>query len=1079
MNKALKITLISLVSLLLAVALFVGGTSWYLYKNQKVVASYILGELNDMQKGYTTLDGLHITIVRTFPYISVDLENLALYASREDTLQPIYRFKDAYIGFDFWSVIKGTYDIKKIYLSEGQINVIRYEDGSLNLLLAKSPKQKAEEAAQSDTSHLHLHLKEIVLKDITINKTDLASQQVLSIHFTEAKTDFSYKDNLIDNHLNTRFEVLVWRIGESTFFRNKHLHWETDIHYDLDRDFLRIDPSRFEIEGGEFKVQGSVDLAKNAYLDLDITGEKPDFKLITSFAPEGVYETLQSYQNKGKIYFRGKVQGEAIDNTPKIDLEFGCENAEFINPRANNAIRNLDFTGFFTNGEKRTLETCELRIKSLSGDPEESTFRGSFHIKNFIDPYVSIDFHSKFNLATLQNFFEIDALEGLSGWLVIDMTIDELLDYNDVPTMLGKLKDGSDSRFVLKEVRYQGKNFHLPLRLDGEIDIENGSLVIKELQAKVGESDFLLKGDILNLATFLHGQDAEMQFDLLGKSKFLNLTQLLSFDKALAQAYNEEIRDLSFNLRFKTSSKYLRGYAGVPQGEFFVDEFNARFKNYAHALHDWHVDIVIDEKAFKIKQFEGMIDKSDFHLLGELRNYPALLDSTRSREAIESNLIFKTNYFSFDDLLTYKQHNYLPEEYSHEVLRNFILDMSLKIVPQDIFDGEYFRNMALSLRRLDGTFAVHNYGIRNVAGELTAQNNALRIRDLHAQVGKSDFRIDADIENIKKVMADDYSGKKTVSLQSNFLDLDEFLLASQGGSEKAAQAKTNAAKPDSNAHAEAYNIFAKPFPNIDIQAKIGTFHYGKYLLQQFKTTLRVLPNHYVYVDELDMLVAGGHMQLKGYFNGSNPQKIYFSSDIKAENIDLDKLFYKFDNFGQDYLVSENLHGKLSGTVRSKVHMHPDLVVDLGDTEAHVEAKVLNGRLTNFAPFKLMDKFMGSKDLDDVRFGELNNVLDVKNGHLHIPKMEISSTLGYLFISGNQNFDKDLKMNYEVEVPMFIIKEALWGYLFGKRKKENKAATEEVADAEIISSEERKSKKGVTVQVFGIPDNIDFKLGKKK
>ncbi len=63
--------------------------------------------------------------------------------------------------------------------------------------------------------------------------------------------------------------------------------------------------------------------------------------------------------------------------------------------------------------------------------------------------------------------------------------------------------------------------------------------------------------------------------------------------------------------------------------------------------------------------------------------------------------------------------------------------------------------------------------------------------------------------------------------------------------------------------------------------------------------------------------------------------------------------------------------------------------------------------------------------------------------------------------------------------MFIIKEALWGYLFGKRKKENKAATEELADAEIISSEERKSKKGVTVQVFGIPDNIDFKLGKKK
>jgi hypothetical protein len=154
-------------------------------------------------------------------------------------------------------------------------------------------------------------------------------------------------------------------------------------------------------------------------------------------------------------------------------------------------------------------------------------------------------------------------------------------------------------------------------------------------------------------------------------------------------------------------------------------------------------------------------------------------------------------------------------------------------------------------------------------------------------------------------------------------------------------------------------------------------------------------------------------------------------------------------------------------------MHPDLVINLRDTEAHIEAVVKDGKLTNFPPFKMMDKFMGDKDLENVRFGELKNTLDVKNGNISIPKMEISSTLGYMMIAGTQNFDKDLAMKYTLEVPSFIIKDAMWNYLFKRKKKPSRNDIEEVAEGSIISSEDKKSKRSAVVDIFGNPDKFDF------
>ena len=1080
-----KKIIFGLFSLLLICLLSVAGLSFYLYKNQDVVTKYVLSELNDLQKGYTKIENVSVDLLANFPYISIDLKNITLYPSKTDTLHPIYHFDDIYVGFNYTDIVSGSYQIKKIKIKKGELNLEKYKDGSLNLLLAKDFKQKAE-ANQADTSKFRLKLKEIILEDIKMTKKDFQNNQFVHLHFTKLVSGFKINENDLQNHLNTQFEVVEFRIHDSVWFKNKHLHWETDIDYQFKKNFLTIKPSQFELEGGEFSIKGSVDLNKNAFLDLEIMGKKPDFKLITSFAPPNVYEKLKNYKNKGDVYFKGKIVGESIDNVPKIDLEFGCKNAEFINPNAQNSITDLNFTGFFTNGAKRDLSTCELKIQSLSGNPEESVFKGSFHVKNFENPFISLDFHSKLNLATLQNFFEIKELKGLKGWLVIDMTVDELLDYNDVPTTLGKLKDGTDSRLILKDISYQSSVYPPLLTLNGEVDIIAGSLILKELKGKIGKSDFDLKGEITNLAAFLHGQDTDVVANIIGKSAFLEFKELLSFDKKLAEKQDEEISDLKYNLSFKTNTKFLKNAQGLPEGEFFVDELFAKFKNYKHHFHDWHIDLLVNEDKISVKKFEGLIDKTDFHLEGYLNHYKALTDSTKINEPIELKFALKSLHLNFDDLFTYKQVNYIPAAYQHEIIDNFGIDATLRMPAKDALKGDFLSDMQFNLRKIDGIFKIHNYGLREVGGDFVTKKGGLSLKNFHGKMGKSDFRIDTEIESVAKLMASDFKGKKTITFYSKILDLDELLTLSAVGKPVSTPANMSAntpvSTPEATNHAKAFNIFDVPFPNLEIKAEIEDFKYAKYYLQNLKTAIRIQPDHYAHIDKFETITAGGKLAIKGYFNGSNPKQIYFSSNINIENMDLDRVFYKMDNFGQDYLVNSNLHGKMTGTIQSKVLVHPDLVVNLTDTQAHIEATIKDGELTNFAPFKLMDKFMGGKDLENVRFGEMKNVFDVKNGTISVPRMEISSTLGYMMISGTQNFDKDLRMKYIVEVPAFVVKQAMWSYLSKKGRKNKPANSQENSQEtdEIVSSEDRQSKRLATVEVEGIPDKIEFNFkGMKK
>jgi hypothetical protein len=76
--------------------------------------------------------------------------------------------------------------------------------------------------------------------------------------------------------------------------------------------------------------------------------------------------------------------------------------------------------------------------------------------------------------------------------------------------------------------------------------------------------------------------------------------------------------------------------------------------------------------------------------------------------------------------------------------------------------------------------------------------------------------------------------------------------------------------------------------------------------------------------------------------------------------------------------------------------------------------LLNGELINYKPLAALSKFVSLTDLQNLKFAELNNTIEIREQTITIPKMLIENNAVNITLSGSQNFDNfidyDLKVN---------------------------------------------------------------------
>ncbi|AFL85162.1 hypothetical protein Belba_2617 [Belliella baltica DSM 15883] len=1023
------------------------------FSKQKAITQNAIAKINEEFIGVLTIKDSNISPFANFPYISIDLKDIKFYESKSMDSKPIYEADDFYLGFNIWDILYGNYNVKKLKVNNGHLDLVQYENGDINLLIAKGFGE--DSTKEDETSDFKFELANLELNTFDITYSELASGRDLVFHIDQLNTaiKFSNKHIFLDVISDLIFDLD--QDGENTFFADKKVYLDLELDYFDQEKLLKISPSKVKLEEAILALSGQVvNLEEGVDLDLKFNGEKPDFNIFAAFMPKEVGEVLQRYKNEGEVYFLGSVRGETgAGKSPAIAVEFGADNAYFLNTGIQKKVDELRFSGFYTNGSDRNLKTSEIQLQQFHAKPQEGIFQGQFTIRDFEDPFIKINLNADLDLGFLGEFFEIEGLQGIQGQVVLDMDFDELIDMDMTTSSISGVENSLQTELFLKNLSLEIPGYDLPITsANAYAYMKEGQVILDSLSFMIGESDFSFSGELSNFPVLLHGNDLPIVAKINSKSKFLNLKELLYSDSSETKI-EEEISDFQIDLAFETTGAELYEFKYLPKGEFFVENFYAKLKNYPHTFHDFHADIFIHEEFLEVKDFKGELDESDFLFTGKIHNYEKWFQEKKVGDStFEFNL--KSNTLKLQNLLSFKGVNYLPEDYSNEVFSDLNLIGKVDLH----YQGE-FKSADFYLEDLDGKMKIHPLKLKDFGGRVHYENDYLTMENFKGRMGVSDFNVDLGYFLGKTDSIRKFKPKKNhLRIQSNMLDLDA--LMGFEGIEK----ETN--------HQDSFNIFQLPFSEMDFSAEIKKMNYHTVWLENINSKIRTTRDHYLYVDTLGFGIADGALSVEGYFNGSNPEEIYFSSEMTANKLDLDKLLIKFENFGQDYLVNENLHGKVSGMIKSKFLVYPDLTPIIEKSEAEMDLTVYQGSLVNFAPLNALSSYFSDRNLNNVRFDTLSNTFELKGGVLNIPKMNINSSLGFIELSGSQSLD--LNMDYFIRVPLAMVTQVGFRSLFGGKNQNEVDPDQEDA---IVFRNEDKRIRFVNINMKGTPD--DYKISLKR
>ena len=1034
------------------------------YINQDEIIQAEIDALNKGHKGKITIGDTHLEPFKNFPYISIRIDDVRILESKLPDAEEILNVADINLGFNIFDIVFGDYDIQGLIVEEGDFNIILHKDGTTNIQNALATSDEGESEEPMD-----IHLKNIELRNLDIHKFDETTNVDVETFIYTAKGGFKTDEKVINAHLDTDFELNVIDHGDTTYINKKHFELHADVGYNESIGLLTIQPSGIRMEHGDFDIQGAIDMEKDITLDLEIKGTKPNFNMLIAFAPSDLIPVLERYKNAGNIYFNASIKGPTLHGImPSINANFGASEAFLENTGERKRIDDMGFEGHFTNGDERNLRTMEFTLKGMTAKLENGKLLGSLSVKNFEEPEVDMQLNADFELEFLTRFLSLEGVKA-GGNAQLEMRFHDIIDLDRPELALNELNQAYFTELKVKGLTLESSDLPAALKkLDMHLIMNGRKAELDLFEADFGNSNLSMKGYVSNLPAIVHHTNIPVVAHLDIESKLLDLAEITGFSEKDSSGIDEQIEDLNLGLTFKSSARSFTESKNLPDGEFFVDRLHAQLKHYPHELHDFHVDILVGERDLQIKDFKGAIDDSDFNFNGMAHDYGFWFKDTLDGD-VDLDITLSSNLLRLQDVFSYKGENYVPEDYRHEEFDKLVLHVNSSMH----YKASELQSIDIDLDRLTAKMHMHPMRFENFKGRFHYEDEHLMIKKFHGKIGRTIFDLDLNYylgSNVKIRKRDNHLG-----LKANYIDFDQLFDFNLENPNPRSKAKSDipSSSEDLSEHAEGFNLYELPFTDMKFDLDVGHFIYHRIDLQDVKTRLRTTQNHYLYVDTLDLDAAGGHVSMSGYFNGSDPKNIYLKPDLRFNNVELDKLLFKFENFGQDAIVSENLHGKLTADIGGKIRMYPDMIPDIDKSEIHMDVQVLDGRLENYKYMMMLSEYMGDKDLTSVRFDTLQNHMDIKNGTLTIPNMTIESTIGHLELSGTQ--DMDFNMEYYIRIPWSIIKQGARYKMFGDKKTKDG----ETGDDQIIEVDPDKKTRYLNLKIEGNIDDYKITMGKAK
>ena len=421
MKKALKITGISLLSLVALVIIVASIAVWIVFTPSKLTP-IVRGQIENYISCPTTMGDVELTFFSTFPEFGLKINGLTLINKMDgvpsDTLM---HAGDVTATIDIVAFLKqNKVLINEVLLSSLDATLFTRADGKTNFDVFITDTTTVDTAAFKNPFDL-IALNRFELQNARIKYIDQQSKLSANAAGMNADFSFSMKQQTIDALLHLKATSLSVSMDTVAYLNNAAVTTSMPFIFDLDRmKFSMKKSTELTVNGLRAKVDGFVEIPANSSdIPMDINFSTDDYRLTELFKliPKPYLVYLNGMQLDGVLATKGSVKGVFNEKSmPLIQLNAGIAGGSFryeafpyhLKDMAGNADVYLDMN---------KAADSKITINDFSARTGQSDLagKGSIHYILMDDMLFDLAMKVKLNLPELNPMIPADLKMSLNG----------------------------------------------------------------------------------------------------------------------------------------------------------------------------------------------------------------------------------------------------------------------------------------------------------------------------------------------------------------------------------------------------------------------------------------------------------------------------------------------------------------------------------------------------------------------------------------------------------------------------------------------------------------------------------------
>ena len=506
----------------------------FLYKD-KLLAK-VKTTLNNQVNAKIDFSGFSLSLFSQFPKVEMEIRNLSLVGINEFASDTIFSAGSISTNISLMEMISGKgLELNSLTIENPRISLISDKAGKVNWDIAKTSVSGKTEAASAETSTeaFKMKLSDVRVNNLNLLYNDMAMPMKVWVKNTNISSSGDVAGTVTSFNLKGDVGEFIFEYDSVKYISKTKLKAETLLKVDYEKMDFAFDQGKLWVNNLPLEVNGSFAMPNDSmHFDLAFQSERSDFATILSLVPADYQKYLEKADIKGSAEFKGSVKGLFYNEIyPAIDVLLSASNASFKYQDLPESVQDIQVSAQITKpeGDLNLLKVnVEKAHASIKNNPMDLRLLVT---EPMTDPNIDASFAGIVDFASLKQAIPIDSLD-ITGILKAKMQ------------MAGRMssiekqeyeKFQSSGEATIQNFRIESNQLTKSVEISqGQIKANTKQINIGRFDAKVGQSDFSLRGDVSNYLAYMF-KNGVLKGDFNLKSSFLNFSELSNIQKPVAK----------------------------------------------------------------------------------------------------------------------------------------------------------------------------------------------------------------------------------------------------------------------------------------------------------------------------------------------------------------------------------------------------------------------------------------------------------------------------------------------------------------------------------------------------------------